>query len=224
MGDVFRENWEDVFHICSCWFVWYNSKPKVNISNLGATLNCKQTLKSFAHFTQIDGGYLNCGQIFHSPLKRYIRISIAKKFKSKKFAKSGERHVMLGKILEDIIEIWIWKWNILYRKIKTINFKLKYPTKAADGRVSNGISRLGEFDCLWKEWRDLSFTLLYSASSLSTTLYSAPSLSTTSSSSSTASGMSKQAILHCCKTCASIWFHNINDLESPDQRWVTNYT
>ena len=140
--------------------------------------------------------YLICGQIFHSPLKRYIQISIAKRnFKSKKFAKSGERHIMLGKILEDNIEIWIWNWNILYRKIKTIIFKLKYSTKAADGRVSNGISRLGEFDCLWKEWRDLSFTPLYSASSLSTTLYFASSLSTTFTSSSTASRMSKQAKL-----------------------------
>ena len=114
---------------------------------------------------------------------------------------------MLGKILEDNIEIWIWNWNILYRIIKTIIFKLKYSTKAADGRVSNGISRLGEFDCLWKEWRDLSFTPLYSASSLSTTLYFASSLSTTlyfasslsttSSSSSSASRVSKQAKLHC---------------------------
>ena len=53
---------------------------KVNISNLGASLNCKQTLKSFAHFSQIgkdckidhDCGYLIRGQIFHSPLKRYM--------------------------------------------------------------------------------------------------------------------------------------------------------
>ena len=87
---------------------------KVNISNLGASLNCKQTLKSFAHFSQIgkdckidhDCGYLICGQIFHSPPKRYIQISNAKRnFKSKNLAKSGERHVMLGKILEDNIEI-----------------------------------------------------------------------------------------------------------------------
>ena len=47
-------------------------------------MNCKQTLKSFAHFTQIDGGYLNCGQIFHSPLKRYIRISITKRNSNRK--------------------------------------------------------------------------------------------------------------------------------------------
>ena len=38
-------------------------------------------------------------------LKDISESVLQKKFKSKNFAKSGERHVMLGKILEDIIEI-----------------------------------------------------------------------------------------------------------------------